>query len=82
MAQDKDHVGDGIQELLDGRLPAGTRREVEAHLEECERCRGEWQALNWPVGTLRSRLFRGRNLLFLELQDYGRKMGYLRVGQT
>ena len=47
MAQDKDHVGDGIQELLDGRLPADTRREVEAHLEECERCRGEWQALNW-----------------------------------
>ncbi len=38
--------------------------------------------LNCPVGTLRSRLFRGRNLLFLELQDYGRKMGYLRVRQT
>jgi len=38
--------------------------------------------LNCPVGTLRSRLFRGRKLLFLELQDYGRKMGYLRARQT
>jgi RNA polymerase sigma-70 factor (ECF subfamily) len=38
--------------------------------------------LSCPVGTLRSRLFRGRKLLFLELPDYGRKMGYLRVRQT
>jgi len=38
--------------------------------------------LSCPVGTLRSRLFRGRKLLFLELQDYGRKMGYLRARQT
>jgi RNA polymerase sigma-70 factor (ECF subfamily) len=38
--------------------------------------------LSCPVGTLRSRLFRGRKLLFLELQDYGRKMGYLRVRET
>jgi len=56
MAQDRDHVGDALQELLDGRLPSGTRREVEAHLEECERCRGEWQALTWTkrlVASLR-----------------------------
>ena len=38
--------------------------------------------LSCPVGTLRSRLFRGRKLLFLELQDYGRKMGYLRQQQA
>lgn len=47
MAQDRDHVGDALQELLDGRVPSGTRREVDAHLEECERCRAEWQALIW-----------------------------------
>jgi anti-sigma factor RsiW len=47
MAQDRDHVRDALQELLDGRLPSGTRREVDAHLEECGRCRGEWQALIW-----------------------------------
>src|SRR5712692_947032 len=52
MAQDKEHVGDALQELLDGRLPSGTRREVEAHLEECERCRREWQALIWTKQLL------------------------------
>ncbi len=31
-----------------------------------------------PVGTLRSRLFRGRKMLALELSDYARRMGYLR----
>lgn len=31
-----------------------------------------------PVGTLRSRLFRARKQLFLELQDYAQKMGYIK----
>lgn len=31
-----------------------------------------------PVGTLRSRLFRGRRVLFVELQEYARKMGFIR----
>ena len=31
-----------------------------------------------PVGTLRSRLFRARRLLFVELHDYARKMGIIR----
>ncbi len=31
-----------------------------------------------PVGTLRSRLFRGRKMLALELGDYARRMGYVR----
>jgi len=34
--------------------------------------------LDCPVGTLRSRLFRARRLLFLELNDYARRMGFLR----
>ena len=32
--------------------------------------------LNCPIGTLRSRLFRARKLLFLELQPYARRKGY------
>jgi RNA polymerase sigma-70 factor (ECF subfamily) len=31
-----------------------------------------------PVGTLRSRLFRARRILFVELQDYARRMGLIR----
>ena len=34
--------------------------------------------LGCPVGTLRSRLFRARRMLFLELNDYARRMGFLR----
>lgn len=32
--------------------------------------------LNCPLGTLRSRLFRARKLLFLELQPYAQRQGY------
>jgi RNA polymerase sigma-70 factor (ECF subfamily) len=35
-------------------------------------------AMECPVGTLRSRLFRGRRLLFAALHDYARRQGYLR----
>jgi RNA polymerase sigma-70 factor (ECF subfamily) len=34
--------------------------------------------LDCPVGTLRSRLFRARRMLFLELNDYARRMGFFR----
>ena len=33
--------------------------------------------LNCPVGTLRSRLFRARRVLFVELRDYARKQGFI-----
>jgi len=36
-------------------------------------------ALECSVGTLRSRLFRGRRMLFLELGDYARKIGFIRT---
>src|SRR5713226_4343675 len=36
--------------------------------------------LKCPVGTLRSRLFRGRRLLFVALRDYARGEGYLKPG--
>src|SRR5919109_1270006 len=35
-------------------------------------------ALGWPIGTLRSRLFRARKELFAALQEYAREVGYLR----
>jgi RNA polymerase sigma-70 factor (ECF subfamily) len=35
-------------------------------------------ALKCPVGTVRSRLFRARRMLFLELKDYARKIGLMR----
>ncbi len=37
--------------------------------------------LNCPVGTVRSRLFRARKLLFLELQQYAGEKGYARSAQ-
>jgi RNA polymerase sigma-70 factor (ECF subfamily) len=36
-------------------------------------------ALGCPVGTVQSRLYRGRRLLFGALQDYARRAGYLRT---
>jgi RNA polymerase sigma-70 factor (ECF subfamily) len=33
-------------------------------------------ALNCPLGTLRSRLFRARKMLFLELEPYAQRKGY------
>ena len=35
-------------------------------------------ALECPVGTLRSRLFRARRMLFLELEHYARRIGLIR----
>ncbi len=39
-------------------------------------------ALGCPVGTVRSRLFRGRRLLFVALQEYARRAGYMRSKDT
>lgn len=36
------------------------------------------RVLDCPVGTIQSRLFRGRRLLFAALEDYARRAGYLR----
>jgi anti-sigma factor RsiW len=36
-----------IQDLLDGRLTAPVRAEVESHLEACAECRGRLEVLRW-----------------------------------
>lgn len=38
--------------------------------------------LGVPIGTVKSRLYRGRRLLAKALHDYGREMGYVRGGAT
>lgn len=61
-----------------GKLPEDFRAAVL--LVDVEELNYEEAAgvLNCPVGTLRSRLFRARKLLFLELRDYAQKMGFLK----
>lgn len=34
-----------LSPYLDGRLPPAAARRLEAHLEECARCRAEWEEL-------------------------------------
>ena len=41
------HFKEEIQELLDNRLDPEARLEVEKHLELCEECRTELEALRW-----------------------------------
>ena len=41
------HFAEELDALLDGRLDAGARAEVEAHLDGCARCRREMEALRW-----------------------------------
>jgi anti-sigma factor RsiW len=41
------HYGEELQDLLDGRLAEPRRSEIAAHVEACERCRRELDALRW-----------------------------------
>ena len=41
------HFKDEIQDLLDNRLDAPMRAEVERHVETCTECRREFDALRW-----------------------------------
>ena len=41
------HFKDEIHDLLDGRLDAAARREVEAHIEGCEECMRAFEAMRW-----------------------------------
>jgi hypothetical protein len=52
MTEPTPHLGDEIQDLLDGRLDPAREANVRAHLAACERCRAEWQQLE----SLKTRL--------------------------
>ena len=75
-AQDPGEVGAEVDQALH-LLPEGFRLTVL--LVDVEELSYEEAAaiLNCPVGTVRSRLFRARKLLFMELQQYAQKKGYV-----
>lgn len=50
------HPKDEIQDLLDQRLDPATRAEVEQHLETCEECRREFNALRWTKQVVAGQL--------------------------
>jgi RNA polymerase sigma-70 factor, ECF subfamily len=76
-----EEVGTEVNQALD-RIPESFRSAVL--LVDVEELSYEEAAaiLNCPLGTLRSRLFRARKLLFLELQPYARKKGYTHKSQA
>ena len=47
MSEPATHLGDAIQDLLDGRLDPAREAVVRSHLAECDVCRQEWQRLEW-----------------------------------
>ena len=73
---DLDWQGPEVSQAL-GKLPEDFRAAVL--LVDVEELTYEEAAavLNCPVGTLRSRLFRARRVLFVELRDYARRMGFI-----
>ena len=76
-----DWQGPEIRAAL-GKLPEDFRAAVL--LVDVEELSYEEAAavLNCPVGTLRSRLFRARRVLFAELREYARKLGFLERPQV
>lgn len=73
-------VGTEVDQAL-SQLPEGCR--LAALLVDVEEMTYEEAAaiLNCPVGTVRSRLFRARRLLFMELRQYALKKGYVQSDQ-
>jgi anti-sigma factor RsiW len=47
MSPEANHLGEAIQDLLDGRLAPEERARAEAHVAECAECRRELEALRW-----------------------------------
>jgi RNA polymerase sigma-70 factor, ECF subfamily len=75
-ALDPREVGTEVDQSLN-LLPEGFRLAVL--LVDVEEMSYEEAAaiMNCPVGTVRSRLFRARKRLFMELQQYALKKGYV-----
>jgi anti-sigma factor RsiW len=61
------HFKDEIQALLDERLDAAMRVEVERHLQQCEECRREFEAFRWTKRVAAKRL--GRATAPAELRE-------------
>ncbi len=74
-------VGTEVDQALN-RLPEAFR--LALLLVDVEEMTYEEAAavLNCPVGTVRSRLFRARKLLFVELQQYAQKKGYVQKAKV
>lgn len=47
MTDTANHLGAALQDFLDGRLDSARQAEVQEHLRDCPRCRGELEALRW-----------------------------------
>ncbi len=56
MTDNARHLGDDLQLLLDGRLPAERRAAVEEHLARCQRCQRELDALRRVKAAVREDL--------------------------
>jgi len=56
MAVDEQHPREAIQDLVDGRIDASTRSEVESHLSGCEQCRDELEGLRWVKRVVAERV--------------------------
>lgn len=54
MTEPTPHLGDEIQELLDGRLDPARETAVRAHLAACDDCREELERLTWLKTRLRA----------------------------
>lgn len=78
---ERDWTGPEVREAL-GQLPENFRTAIL--LVDVEGLTYEEAAavVMCPVGTLRSRLFRARRMLFVALRNYARKMGFIRGTQV
>jgi RNA polymerase sigma-70 factor (ECF subfamily) len=78
---DRADLGPAIREALD-RIPETYRSAVVLVDVEDQSYEDAAEVLGVPVGTVRSRLFRGRKLLQQELMSYAEDAGLLTSGQT
>jgi RNA polymerase sigma-70 factor (ECF subfamily) len=78
---DRADVGPAIRDALD-RIPETYRSAVVLVDVEDQSYEAAAEVLGVPVGTVRSRLFRGRKLLQQELMSYAEDAGLLASGPT
>ena len=74
---DRIDLGPALQKGLDSLLPEYREVVVLIDIEDCSYAAAA-EALNVPIGTVRSRLFRARRLLQQCLMEYAEDLGFLR----